>query len=156
MHCNCLFSSLCRRATRRFLDQGHILYMIFQDKYFSCYILLTDQILLPVCLYFLRYWAIYALQLFIFQSVQARNQEIFGSRANFVYDFSRQIFLMLYSFNRPNFIACLPLLLEILGNICIAIVYFPVCAGALPGDFWIKGTSINVSSCTTYKEKVPQ
>ena len=36
---------------------------------FSCYILLTDQILLSDCLYFLRYWAICALQLFVNQAV---------------------------------------------------------------------------------------
>ena len=35
----------------------------------------------------------------------------------FVYDFSRKMFLMLYSINWPNFIVWLPLLLEILGNI---------------------------------------
>ena len=29
----------------------HILYMIFQEKYFACYILLTDQISLPGCLF---------------------------------------------------------------------------------------------------------
>ena len=28
----------------------------FQEKYFSCYTLLTDQISLPDCPYFLRYW----------------------------------------------------------------------------------------------------
>ena len=44
------------------------------------------------------------------------------SPAHFVYDFSTKIFLMLYSINRPNFIVWLPLLLEILGNMCIAIV----------------------------------
>ena len=33
----------------------------FREKYFSCYILLTQRILLPGCLYFLRYWAICAL-----------------------------------------------------------------------------------------------
>ena len=32
--------------------------MIFQEKRFSCYILLTDQIPLSDCLYFLRYWSI--------------------------------------------------------------------------------------------------
>ena len=43
----------------------------------------------------------------------------------FVYDFSRKIFLVLYSINWPNFIAwLLPLLLEILGNKCILIVCF--------------------------------
>ena len=40
----------------------------------------------------------------------------------FVYDFSTKTFLILYSINRPNFIAWLPLLLDILDNMCIAIV----------------------------------
>ena len=44
------------------------------------------------------------------------------SPAHFVYDFSTKMFLMLYSINRPYLIAWLPLLLEILGNMCIAIV----------------------------------
>ena len=44
------------------------------------------------------------------------------SAAHFVYDFSTKMFLMLYSINWPNFIAWLPLLLEILGNMYIAIV----------------------------------
>ena len=41
-------------------------FMVFQEKYFSCYVLLVDQILLLDCLYFLRYWAICVLQLFFF------------------------------------------------------------------------------------------
>ena len=40
---------------------------------------------------------------------------------HFVYDFSTEMFLMLYSINWPNFIVWLPLVLEILGNMCIAI-----------------------------------
>ena len=44
------------------------------------------------------------------------------SAAHFVYDFSTKIFLKLYSINLPNFIAWLPLLLEILDNMCIAMV----------------------------------
>ena len=44
------------------------------------------------------------------------------SPGHFVYDFSTKIFFMLYSFSRPNFIVWMPLLLEMLGNICIAIV----------------------------------
>ena len=44
------------------------------------------------------------------------------SLEHFVYDFSTRIFLMLYSINRPNFMVWLPLHLEILGNMCIAIV----------------------------------
>ena len=50
-----------------------------------------------------------------------------ASPAHFVYDFPTKMFLMLYSINRPNFIAWLPLLLEILKNMCIAIVYYPGC-----------------------------
>ena len=44
------------------------------------------------------------------------------SLPHFVYDFSRKMFLMLYSNNWPNFIAGLPLLLEIMAYMCIAIV----------------------------------
>ena len=49
------------------------------------------------------------------------------SASNFVYDFSRYFFLVLHSINWPNLIAWLPLLLEILGNMCITIVCFPGC-----------------------------
>ena len=44
------------------------------------------------------------------------------SPPHFEYDFSRKIFLMLHSINWPNFIVWLPLLLDILGNMCITIV----------------------------------
>ena len=50
-------------------------------------------------------------------------QEIVSS-PQFVYDISRKLFLMLYFINWQNFIV---LLLEILGNMCIAIVCFPGC-----------------------------
>ena len=40
---------------------------------------------------------------------------------HFVDDFSRKMFL-LYSINWPNFIVWLPLVLKILGNMCITIV----------------------------------
>ena len=46
------------------------------------------------------------------------------SPAHFVYEFSTKMFLMLDSTNWPNFIAWLPLLLEILGNMCIASVCY--------------------------------
>ena len=49
------------------------------------------------------------------------------SLLHFVYNFSRKLFLMLYSINWPNVIAWLPFLLEILGNMCIAIVCKPDC-----------------------------
>ena len=44
------------------------------------------------------------------------------SPAHFVYDFCTEMFHMLYSINSPNFIVWLPLLLETLGNMCIAVV----------------------------------
>ena len=50
--------------------------MIFQQKCSSCYILLTDQILLPDCFYFLRYWAICVLQLFVNQVVTSKKIKI--------------------------------------------------------------------------------
>ena len=43
------------------------------------------------------------------------------SPPHFVKDFSRKIFLMLYSVNWPNFIAWMLLPLEILGDMCIVI-----------------------------------
>ena len=36
-----------------------------------------------------------------------------------VHDFWRKIFLLLYSINRPNFIVWLPLLRDVLDNMCI-------------------------------------
>ena len=46
---------------------------------------------------------------------------------HFVYDLSRKRFLMLYSSNWPNSIVWLPLLLEILGNMCFKIICWPGC-----------------------------
>ena len=45
------------------------------------------------------------------------------SPPHFVYDSSRKMFLKLYSINWPNFITLLPLLLEILVEMCIAIIF---------------------------------
>ena len=44
------------------------------------------------------------------------------SLPNFMCDFSTKMFLMLYSINWPNFIVWLLLFLDILGNMCTAIV----------------------------------
>ena len=44
----------------------------FQQKCFSSYILLTDQISLSGCLYLLRYWAICVLQLLVNQIVTSQ------------------------------------------------------------------------------------
>ena len=41
---------------------------------------------------------------------------------HFLCDFLKKMFLMLYSINWQNFIAWLPLLLDILMNICIGII----------------------------------
>ena len=65
-----------------FLEKGqgqflhHILYMIFLRKCFSCYILLTDQILLSNCFYFSRYWAICVLQLLVNQALTSQNLKL--------------------------------------------------------------------------------
>ena len=45
---------------------------------------------------------------------------------NFLEDFSRKIFLTLYSINWSNFIVRLPLLFEILGSVYILIICFSV------------------------------
>ena len=50
-----------------------------------------------------------------------------ASPPHFVYDFWRKMLFMLYSINWPNSVAWLPLLLEILGNMCIVIICYPVC-----------------------------
>ena len=38
-----------------------ILWIIFQEKYISCYVLLTDQISMHSYHYFLRYWTLYVI-----------------------------------------------------------------------------------------------
>ena len=56
------------------LDKGlgiispeHFVYDFLTKMFLMLYYILTDQILLPGCLYFLRYWAICVLQLFVNQ-----------------------------------------------------------------------------------------
>ena len=43
------------------------------------------------------------------------------SSPHFVYDFSRKMFRMFHSINRPNFIVWLALLFEIIASMCIVI-----------------------------------
>ena len=45
----------------------------FFRKYLSFYILLTDQISLPDCLYFSKYWVIGVLKMFVNQAVASLN-----------------------------------------------------------------------------------
>ena len=66
----CSTLSFQKRVQEQFLY--HILCMIFQQKCFSCYILLTEQISLSNYVYFLRYWTIYVLQLFVNQGVASK------------------------------------------------------------------------------------
>ena len=48
----------------------------FSRKCFPCYILLTEQMVLSDCLYFLRYWTICVLQLFANQAVTSKNLKL--------------------------------------------------------------------------------
>ena len=50
--------------------------MVFQEKCFSYYILLTDQISLSDCLYFSRYSAICVFQLFVNQAMTSQNLKL--------------------------------------------------------------------------------
>ena len=51
----------------------------------------------------------------------------FFLKLHFPHNFWRKIFLLFCSINCPNFMVWLPLLCEILGNMCIGIVCKPVC-----------------------------
>ena len=63
-----------------FLEEGlrivPLPHMIFQEKYFSCYILLTNQISWTDCIYFLRCWTIFGLQLPFSQVVTSLDLEL--------------------------------------------------------------------------------
>ena len=59
----------------------------------------------------------------VFQKIK-RGLELV-SLPHFLHNFLIKIFLFLYSINWPNIIAWLPLLCEVLGNMCIKIVYKP-------------------------------
>ena len=49
-----------KKKTKKVLEKSSVLIfcIIFGEEYFSCYTLLTDQISLTNCLYFLGYWTI--------------------------------------------------------------------------------------------------
>ena len=63
----CLILVFQKRVWKQFLH--HILCMFLQEKYFSCYILLIDQISLLGCLYFFIHWVICVLSLLVSQFV---------------------------------------------------------------------------------------
>ena len=70
--------------------------------------------------------------IFVFWSRDMLNFVFFKASGNnfpvhLMYGFSRKMFLVLYSRNWSNFIVSLLSLLEILGNMCIAIACFPGC-----------------------------
>ena len=75
-----LFEKIKRCLELVFLP--HFLYL-FEEKYFSCNILLIDQVSLSGCSYFVRYWAICLLQLFVNQVVTSwiLKQEVQGLQA---------------------------------------------------------------------------
>ena len=59
---------------------------------------------------------------YLLQRIFEKQEEELVSLPNFLHNFSRRILIPLYFINWPTFIACLPLLLEILNNVCIAII----------------------------------
>ena len=63
-----------KRVFEQFLNLT--LSIIFRETCFSRYILLTDEISLSDCIYFLGYWAISVLKLFSFQGCDVINIEI--------------------------------------------------------------------------------
>ena len=69
-----------------FLDKDLGIVSPAQQKCSSCYILLTDQISLPGCLYFLRYWVTCVLQLFVNQVVNFDINLIFLIESLFLHD----------------------------------------------------------------------
>ena len=69
---------------------------------------------------FSRYFSFYLDFLVLYQNGLIKKMRLISN-------FWRKIFLLLYSINWPNFIFWLPLLFDIFGNICIAIVCKPGC-----------------------------
>ena len=69
LSCKSLAFTSCKSF---FKNKKRPLCLIFEEKYFFCYILLTDQISLSGCLYFARCWVICVLQLFV-----VSNQTVF-------------------------------------------------------------------------------
>ena len=77
--------------------------MIFQEKCFSSYILLSDQISMPDCLHFLRYWSIYVFQLFVEGALSGLRQFLITESPliimkNAIY-FTLEVLLVLKIFN---------------------------------------------------------
>ena len=105
---------------------------IFHEKH---YIRSKKMFSALVLIYFDRYLIGHTIEIncITFQAINSHirlifsiNGSITASPSHFVYKLSKKIFLMLHSINWENTIAWLPLLLEILGNTCILIIYFPV------------------------------
>ena len=65
------------RVWEQFLQ--YILCMVFQQKFFSCYVPLIDQISLSGCLYLFRYWGICVSQLFVKQVVTSKISKLTSS-----------------------------------------------------------------------------
>ena len=76
-----ILQTICFYFTQSFLKKQKqvqmqspclIFFMPFGEKYFSCYILLIDQISLPRFLQLLKYWPMCVLQLFVNQVVTSK------------------------------------------------------------------------------------
>ena len=78
LHCWPPAFTLCKIfwKTKRSLEIAYLPHLLHEEKYFPCYILSTNQISLPDCLYFLRYWVICVLQLFVAPVSEVINFEI--------------------------------------------------------------------------------
>ena len=72
----------------------------------------------------LKCWPLVFASYRAFSKIKERLELVFLPQ--FLYDFWRKIFLMLYSINWTNLITWLSLFLEILGTMCIAIICFLV------------------------------
>ena len=72
---------------------------------------------------------------------ETKNDLELVSLPHFLHDFWRKEFLTGYSISCPNFIIWLTLLLEILSNMCIVIICFPVFNKAKKNNNFLKGES---------------
>ena len=95
------FTSYKIKKTKRSLELVSLPHFIqnFWRKYFCFHALLTDQISLPGCLYFVRCWALCVLQLFVKQVVTSKTLKITlsfeSSRLSYMTKKSRQKFKFL-------------------------------------------------------------
>ena len=113
---------------------------LFQDPFLKiqnwAYLWIINLKFYTVCFYSMSSWG---LSKYIFKlsctplaftsfkaSLKNKKDIELVSLPDFLHYFSRIMFLLLYPINLPNFIVWLPLLREILDNVCMAMVCWPV------------------------------